>query len=101
MRWTSTIQPPEGINFREEVGMRVEMDNDSNCLDYFQLLFTDDVYQLIIRETKRFEHQKRQLEDNSLGDLHDFTLPELKAWLGLTLAMGLIKKKQFESLLVN
>ena len=94
MRWKSTIQPPEGINFREEVGMRVEMDNDSNCLDYFQLLFTDNVYQLII---KRFEHQKRQLEDNSLGDLHDFTLPELKAWLGLTLAMGLVKKSNLKA----
>ena len=39
MRWTSVLQPPEGVNFREEVGMRVEMDNDSNCLDYFQPLF--------------------------------------------------------------
>lgn len=47
---------------------------------------------MFIREIKRFEHQKRQLEDNSLSDLHDFTLPELKAWLGLTLAMGLAKK---------
>ena len=97
MRWTSVLQPPEGVNFREEVGMRVEMDNDSNCLDYFQPLFTDDVYQLILRETKRFEHQKRQLEDNSLGDLHDFTLPELKAWLGLTLAMGLVKKSNLKA----
>ena len=97
MRWKSVLQPPEGVNFREEVGMRVEMDNDSNCLDYFQPLFTDDVYQLIFRETKRFEHQKRQLEDNSLGDLHDFTLPELKAWLGLTLAMGLVKKSNLKA----
>ena len=39
MRWTSVLQPPEGVNFREEVGMRVEVDNDSNCLDYFQPLF--------------------------------------------------------------
>ena len=97
MRWTFAIQPPEGINFREEVGMRVEMDNDSNCLDCFQLLFTHDIYQLIIRETKRFEHQKRQLEDNSLSDLHDFTLPELKACLGLTLAMGLVKKSNLKA----
>ena len=79
--------------------MRVEMDNDSNCLDCFQLLFTHDVYQLIIRETKRFEHQKRQLEDNSLGDIHDFTLPELKAWAHI--GNGSCQKKQFESLLVN
>ena len=39
MRWKSVLQPPEGVNFREEVGMRIEMDNDSNCLDYFQPLF--------------------------------------------------------------
>ena len=35
------IRPPQDRNFNEEVGMRVEMENNSSCLNYFELLFTD------------------------------------------------------------
>ena len=31
------------------------------------------------------------------GHLHDFTIPELKAWLGLTLNMGLVRKNSIKS----
>ena len=31
------------------------------------------------------------------GHLHDFTIPELKAWLGLTLNMGLVRKNSVKS----
>ena len=61
-------------------------------MQYFELLFTNDVYQLILNKAIRFERQKRHLDHNLRGHLHDFTIPELKAWLGLTLYMGLIEK---------
>ena len=61
------------------------------------LLFTGNVYQLILNETARFERQKRHLDPNSRGHLHNLTVPELKAWLGLTLAMGLVKKPNLKS----
>ena len=38
MTWTSVIQPLQDINFSKEVGMRVEIDNDRNSLNYFELL---------------------------------------------------------------
>ena len=77
--------------------MRVEMEENSSCLQYFELLFTNDVYQLILDETIRFERQKRHLDRNLRGHLHDFTIPELKAWLGLTLNMGLVRKNSIKS----
>ena len=97
LRWSSAIRAPQDINFNEEVGMRVEMEENSSCLQYFELLFTNDVYQLILDETIRFERQKRHLDRNLRGHLHDFTIPELKAWLGLTLNMGLVRKNSIKS----
>ena len=72
--------------------MRVEMEENSSCLQYFELLFTNDVYQLILNETIQFARQKRHLDHNLRRHLHDFTIPQLKAWLGLTLNMGLVRK---------
>ena len=101
LMWSSVIRPPQDRNFNEEVGMRVEMENNSSCLNYFELLFTDNVYQLILNETARCERQKRHLDPNSRGHLHNLTVPELKAWLGLTLAMGLVKKPNLKSYWCN
>ena len=74
LMWSSVIRPPQDRNFNEEVGMRVEMENNSSCLNYFELLFTDNVYQLILNETARFERQKRHLDPNSRGHLHNLTV---------------------------
>ena len=65
---------PQERNFNEEVGMSVEMENNSSCLHYSELLFTDDVYQLILNETILFERQKRRLGRNLQGHLHDFSI---------------------------
>ena len=78
------IRTPQELNFNEEVGVRVDMHNNSSCLDYYHLFFTENVYQLIVDESIRFERQQRQLPDNTQGDLYNFTVPELKAWLRLT-----------------
>lgn len=97
LRWSSEIRAPQDRNFNKEVGMRVEREENSSCLQYFELLFTNDVYQLILNQTIWFERQKRHLDCNLRGHLHDFTIPELKAWLGLTLNMGLVTKNNIKS----
>ena len=77
--------------------MRVEMEENSSCLQHFELLFTNYVYQLILNQTIWLERQKRHLDRNLRGNLYDFTIPELKAWLGLTLNMGLVTKNSTKS----
>lgn len=74
--------------------MRVEMENNSSCLNYFELLFTD-------KKNEKKNCQKRHLDPNSRHHLHNLTVPELKAWLGLTLAMGLVKKPNLKSYWCN
>ena len=97
LRWSSEIRAPQDRNFNKEVGTRVEMEENSSCLQRFELLFTNDVYQLILNQTIWLERQKRHLDRNLRGNLHDFTIPELKAWLGLTLNMGLVTKNSIKS----
>ena len=97
LMWSSRTGTPQDRNFNEEVGMTVEMETNSSCLNYFELLFTDNVYQLILSETIRFERQKCHLDRNSQGHLHNLTVAELKAWIGLTLAMGLVKIPNLKS----
>lgn len=72
-------------------------ENNSSCINFFEQLFTDDVYNLTVNEAMRFERQKRNLGDNLSGNLQDFSIPELKACLGITLAMGLSKKINLKS----
>ena len=97
LRWSSDIRAPQDRNFNKEISMRVEMEENSSCLQHFELLFTNDVYQLILNQTIWLERQKRHLHRNLRGNLHDFTIPELKAWLGLTLNMGLVTKNSIKS----
>ena len=91
------IRTPQELNFNEEVGVRVDMDNNSSFLDYFHIFFTENVYQLIVDESIHFERQQRQLPDNTQGDLYNFIVPDLKAWLRLTLAMGLVNKSNLKA----
>ena len=49
LRWSSEIRAPQDRNFNKEV----EMEENSSCLQYFELLFTNDVYQLILNKTIR------------------------------------------------
>ena len=48
-------------------------------------------------ETIRFQRQKCQFGNSVVGCLHNFSIEELNAWLGLTLAMGLVKKTNLKN----
>ena len=77
LRWSSRIQVPPDVDFNEVVGMKVDMPENSTCLDLFELFFTHDVYNIILDETIRFERQKRQLEDSVAGNLQNCSVEEL------------------------
>ena len=47
LRWSCHIQAPRGMDFKEDVGIKVDMPANSTCFDYFHQFFTDHVYQLI------------------------------------------------------
>ena len=70
-----------------------------NCLEYIQLIVTDDILDMVVNKTNRYANQfflstanalPRQSRANKWKPL---ILPELKIFLGLTLLTGLIGKK--------
>ena len=77
LRWSSRIQVPPDVDFNEEVGIKVDMPENSTCLDLFELFFTRDVYKIILDEAIRFERQKGQLEDSVAGNLQNCSVEEL------------------------
>ena len=65
---------------------------NKSALDFFELVFTVDLYDLIVRETNRYATQQREDPRNQKQPWSDLTVDELKTWLGLYLAMGIIQQ---------
>ena len=61
LKWQSCIQTPVDKTFSKHVDLTVDIENNS-CIDFFELLFTDDVYRLIVQESIRFERQKQHIK---------------------------------------
>lgn len=69
--------------------------NEMQALDFFRLFISDDVFQLLADETERYAGQVRH-EAEQAGKPHKekwetVTVEEIKAFLGLTITMGIIR----------
>ena len=69
------------LQFTDDHGPFVLLPGDARQADYFGLLFPDTLFKLICDETNRYAVQHNRLAD--------ITVPEIKAFLGLVLAMGI------------
>ena len=78
LQWSCHVQDPGGVDFNEDIGIKVDMPANSACIDYF-MLFTNHVYQLIVSESIHLGWQKSELDADLLGSLQNVGVPELKA----------------------
>lgn len=65
---------------------------NKSALDFFHIIFTQDVYDLIVTQTNLYASQQRREPRNQKQSWSDLTVDEFKTWLGLYLAMGIVKK---------
>ncbi|XP_068714167.1 piggyBac transposable element-derived protein 4-like [Montipora foliosa] len=63
--------------------------------DFFELFFTDQVWQLLATQTNLYAFQKRGPEENSVW--YPVSIEEMKAWLALYLCMGILNKPNIKS----
>ena len=62
-------------------------------LDCLQLLFSDKVFKSIVEQSNRYHEQQ---SNNGIGDRwEDITIAEMKAFMGILLAMGLVELPKF------
>ena len=93
--WSKEIKRREDVEFQEEVGINVDIENLQSCLDFFSLFFTEDVWQLLVEQTNLYAEQKRGPEERSVW--YPVTKDEMKAWISLYLDMGLVTKPNLSS----
>ncbi|KXJ17265.1 Chymotrypsin-like elastase family member 2A [Exaiptasia diaphana] len=48
LRWNTAINTSTDFAFNEQVGLTIDMPNNSTCKDFFKLFFTEEVYSLIL-----------------------------------------------------
>ena len=68
----------------------VDTGNLTSCLDFLELFFTSEVWQLSVTQTNLYAEQKREPAERSVW--YPVTESEMKAWLSLCLNMGLVTK---------
>ena len=94
------VLPP----FTAQSGVRMETANFRSALEFFELFFTADLYDLVVAETNRYATQYITANPESFYAQpfrwKPVTVSEFKTFLGLTLSMGITKKKCIAVILV-
>ena len=85
VNWTRHTHPININDFKESTGPNHNLQWDASPLDYFYLMFSEDTFEHIVRETNRYQHAKKP------GDKYwtPITIPELKAYFGIQIIMGI------------
>jgi hypothetical protein len=99
-RWNKCQQPfiPKAIPVTPVEKINVPFPDNPNECDFFDMYVTDDVINLMVRETNRYakqyiEENKDTLKTHSnTRDWQDTNFNEMKTFLGMLILMGLVYK---------
>ena len=80
--------------FAETEGIIPRIGDRATCLDFLNLYFTDEVWDLLVTETNRFADQFFQTNPPSTytAGWVAVTVDEMKAFIGLVMLMGVVHK---------
>ena len=92
--WSETLADFDIEAFTAPSGPTFVVPDDPKALDFFSRLFGDDLIGRIVEETNKYARKK--LEDSSRSHWQDVTLAEMKAFLGVTVVMGINRLPELE-----
>ena len=87
VEWTNCLRNIHMEDFTSPAGITFEIGNEAQESDIFKLFFNDEILHVIVQETNRYARQK--LVGEALDKWQDVTLDEVKAFLGVSVVMGL------------
>jgi hypothetical protein len=94
--WEDVTMGDKKLNayiFTKNAGPQFHLLPDAEPMDYFSVFFNDELLNNIVREIKRYARHKiseLQLSPRSIWSTwSDVSVPEMKAFLGLIINMGL------------
>ena len=86
--WSNVLSDFVINQFNGQPGIKVEVPEEATSDFFFNLIFGDEMVDLIVRETNRYARQK--LANNArLEKWQDTTREEVKAYFGICLIMGI------------
>ncbi|KAL9977680.1 hypothetical protein ACROYT_G015112 [Oculina patagonica] len=86
VKWSNGLHSIRVDDFTSRVGITFEKGNKAREKDVFKKFFNDEILDVIVTETNRYDPQK--LEGEALDKWQDVTLNEIKAFLGVCIVMG-------------
>ena len=87
--WSNELSDFVILPFNSQCGIKVEVPPESRSDFFFNLIFSDELIDIIVRETNRYARQKLAGNDTRLAKWHDTTRQEVKAYFGICLVMGI------------
>ena len=80
-------------NFTENGGINALLPDDARAKQFFQLIWTNEMWQHIVIETNRYANEERTLHPppQFAPKWTDVDIPTIKAFVGLCFAMGIIR----------
>ncbi|ROT78870.1 putative piggyBac transposable element-derived protein 4 [Penaeus vannamei] len=97
-RWRKKENVPTRYGFRAQPGVNTPgVDSDSSPLELFSFFFTEELMDMIVRETNRYHRQKPGPSSSHMKDWVDTSVSELGVFIGLRMAMGINQKPEQRS----
>ena len=87
--WSNELYDFVISKFNTQCGIKVEVPPESKSDFFFNLIFSDELIDLIVRETNRYAQQKLAVNNTRLAKWHDVTRQELKAYFGICVVMAI------------
>ena len=97
INWSSTYQAPEPPAFNEPHPGPTSTFQDVQEKDYFEHLFNNEMWEIIVSETNRYyEQQKASDPDHHKTEWHPVTKGEVHAFVGMLILMGIVRPARFQ-----
>jgi hypothetical protein len=93
--WLADVQDIDRSPFTQQSGPSHNLQETAPELDYFQLYFPVGLFEKIVSETNKFA--AKQHFDNEISDANwtETSVPEMSAFLGMLIFMGIIKAPDY------
>ena len=90
--WSEEINRRNDIDFNEFVGLSADLNLRSltSSKGFFDLVFTDQVRELLVTQANLYANQKRGAAEKSVW--YPVSVEEMKGWVAVYLCMGIINK---------
>ena len=87
--WTREVQEIDIASFEENVGPTKILPEAASCLDFFQIVFPEELIDLIVAETNRNAQQKQAAAKKIDKNWQPVNNNDIRAYLGIRLLQGI------------